>query len=94
MLAEQNYWFGHLQSAVIARIFVNSAMGFLMATGNQDFSFIPRATRQGAWHHRTDPCAEPPGLKGEKKKYYTGSLSIFGTPAAAQVCLGSLPPKS
>lgn len=38
-----------------------------MAIGNQDFSFIPHATRQGTWHHRTDPCAELPGLKGEKK---------------------------
>lgn len=31
MLAEENYKFGHFQSAVIASIFVNSAVGFLMA---------------------------------------------------------------
>lgn len=32
MLAEENYQFGHFQSAVIASVFVNSAVGFLMAT--------------------------------------------------------------
>lgn len=32
MLAEENYQFGHFQSAIIASVFVNSAVGFLMAT--------------------------------------------------------------
>lgn len=31
MLAEENYKFGHFQSVVIASIFVNSAVEFLMA---------------------------------------------------------------
>lgn len=30
-LAEENYQFGHFQSAVIASVFINSAVGFLMA---------------------------------------------------------------
>lgn len=32
MLAEENYQFGHFQSAVIASVFVNSAVGFFMST--------------------------------------------------------------
>lgn len=92
MLAEQNYQFGHFQSAVIACIFVNSVMGFLTATGNQDFSFTPHATRQGTQHHRTDPRAELPGLK--EKKYYTGSLSIFQTPAAWKCALAVSHPRA
>lgn len=86
MLAEQNYQFGHFQSAVMACIFVNSAMGFLTATGNRYFSFTPHATRQGTQRCRTEPRAELPGLwwvgGGEIKGIMQDHYQSFQIPAA------------
>lgn len=79
MLAEENYQFGHFQSAVIACVFVNSAMGFLMATAIGTFVLHLMLQDKYVSPQNWPPCRT---ARGKVKKSCIGSLSIFEKPAA------------
>lgn len=91
MLAEENYQFGHFQSAVIASILVNSAVGFLMAMAIRT-SVLHLMLQDEYVAPRNWPLCRTAWGKGQK--YCTGSLSIFEKPAAWMCALAASHPRA